>query len=150
MVAAGEPVVCCFQYSVHSLRSPGSPGQEKERSALLHTLGTVQALVSGSTQKPAGEGRALQGQYDVADGSNCQEECELLAVQHAPMQTSWCTALAQSMLTRCMHSCCCMPMSHQQLTRLVVQELSHACAGAGHIGPVAWNGQTRGPHTWHA
>ena len=31
-----------------------SPGQEKERSELLHTLGTVQALVSGSMQKPAG------------------------------------------------------------------------------------------------
>lgn len=42
-----------------------SPGQEKERSALLHTLGTVQALVSGSTQKPASDGSWEAGKPSV-------------------------------------------------------------------------------------
>ncbi len=59
----------------HAMAGVASPGQEKERSALLHTLGTVQALVSGSRQKPAGSGAEAGGTAAVGSLLTLQCRC---------------------------------------------------------------------------
>lgn len=131
---SSPPVECpCTVCTARASPSAGLPGQEKERSALLHTLGTVQALVSGSRQKPAGSG-AEAGSTAAVD-SLMMLQCRCTCWQAAARKLAH---LPLSLLHACSwHISLCSPgwLSRNSATQVQVQatsdQLPAETSGAG-------------------